>query len=123
MANRSGCPLYTHENQEDSVPPIGKSSEDLSHLACGEFYLSWYINSDKHLEPVGNDLEAALNALQLKRLEMAFAAAGGQVKQPDLKKELEVRLSFAAVTIKKTDDVADRNSDRESSCPMRSMHI
>ena len=40
--------------------------------------------------PIGNHPEAALKALQLKRLELTFVAAGGEIKQPDKKKDLEL---------------------------------
>ena len=53
----------------------------LSALACGEYHLSWYDGKRKHLDPVGNHPEAALNALQKKRIELAYLAAGGEIKQ------------------------------------------
>jgi hypothetical protein len=64
----------------------GKVPEWLTELACGEYYLSWNIKRRKRLEPVGNDHEAALNARQTKRLEWAYVAAGGEIKQPDNKR-------------------------------------
>ena len=66
-----------------------KVPDELSELACGEYYLSWYEGKRKRLDPVGNDPEAALNGLQKKRLELAYVASGGEVKQPDNKKNLE----------------------------------
>lgn len=66
-----------------------KASETLAELVCGEYYLSWYEKKHKQLEPVGNDPETVLNALQKKRLEMAYVAAGGEIKQPEFKRSLE----------------------------------
>jgi integrase len=66
-----------------------KVSEVLSELACGEYYLSWYDGKRKRLDPVGSDPEPALNALHTKRLGLAYVAAGGEVREPDNKKNLE----------------------------------
>jgi hypothetical protein len=60
-----------------------KVSEVLSELACGEYYLSWYDGSRKRLDSIGSDPEIALADLEKKRLELAFVAAGGEVKQSD----------------------------------------
>lgn len=48
-----------------------KVAEVLSEPACGEYYLSWYDGKRKRLDPVGSDPEAALAALEKKRLELA----------------------------------------------------
>lgn len=64
-----------------------KVADVISKLACGEYYLSWYNGKRKRLDPVGSDPEAALAALfEKKRLELAYVATGGEVKQPDNKK-------------------------------------
>jgi len=61
-----------------------KVSEELSELTCGEYYLSWYVNKRKQLEPAGNDPEAAvLQALHRKRLGMAYVAVGGVIQEED----------------------------------------
>jgi integrase len=65
-----------------------KVSEEISELACGEYYLSWYIKKRKHLEPAGNDPEVVLQALHQKRLELAYIAAGGAIQIQDKKKAL-----------------------------------
>ncbi len=72
-----------------------KVSEELSELAYGEYYLSWYVNKRKHLEPAGTDPETVLAALQLKRLGMAYVAAGGMIQAPDKKKPLEAAYAAA----------------------------
>jgi integrase len=77
-----------------------KVSEELSELACGEYYLSWFEGKRKRLDPVGSDPEAALKALQKKRLEMACVAAGGEIKHPDNKKDLESAYVAAGGEIK-----------------------
>jgi integrase len=81
-----------------------KVAEVLSKLGCGEYYLSWYDGKRKRLDPAGSDPEAALNALQKKRLELAYVAAGGEVKQPDNKKSLESSFVAAGGEVKQPDD-------------------
>ena len=83
MANRSVVLLYIRTKIKKKWP-YKKALEELTQLASGESSLSWYVKSDKHLEPVGNDPEEALKALNRKRLEMAYIAAGGEIKQPDI---------------------------------------
>ena len=58
-----------------------KVSEELIALALGEYYVSWYEGSRKRLDPVGSDPEAALAELSKKRLEFAYIAAGGAIKE------------------------------------------
>lgn len=94
MANRSVV-LYIRTKVGEKWA-YKKAPEELTQLVCGEYYLGWYVKTDKHLEPVGNEPEAALSALNLKRLQLAFVAAGGEVKQPDTKKELEAAYLAAA---------------------------
>jgi integrase len=81
-----------------------KVAEVLSKLGCGEYYLSWYDGKRKRLDPAGSDPEAALNALQKKRLELAYVAAGGEVKQPNNKKSLESSFVAAGGEVKQPDD-------------------
>ena len=57
------------------------------------------------MEPVGSDPEAALKALNKQRLEMAYIAAGGEVKQPDIKKDLESAYLAAAGTVQQASNV------------------
>ena len=87
MANRS-VSLYLRLKIKKKWS-FRKAPEVLSKLACGEFHLSWYDGKRKRFDPVGNDPAAALDALQKKRLEMAYIAAGGEIKRPDNKKDLE----------------------------------
>ena len=71
------CSLSPHKNQEE----VG-----LSHGlrgALGACLRSWYDGKRKRLDPVGNDPEVALGALDKKRLELAYVAAGGEIKQSD----------------------------------------
>jgi hypothetical protein len=91
-----------------------KVTEELSELACGEYYLSWYEKNRKQLEPVGNDPEAALNALQKKRLEMAYVAAGGEIKHPDIKRSLESAYLAAGGQIKQGNNHAASNPPKIS---------
>lgn len=106
MANRSVV-LYIRTKIKNKWA-YKKAPEELSQLASGEYYLSWYVKSDKHLEPVGNDPEQALKALNKQRLEMAFVAAGGEVKQPDIKKELES--AYRAAADAQSDDTQTLNA-------------
>ncbi len=87
MANRSVV-LYLRTKIKKKWA-YRKAAEVLSKLGCGEYYLSWYDGKRKRLDSAGSDPEAALNALQKKRLELAYVAAGGEIKQPDVKKSLE----------------------------------
>lgn len=87
MANRSVV-LYIRTKTGEKWT-YRKAPEELTQLACGEYYLSWYIKKRKHLEPAGNNPEAVLQTLQKKRLEMAYVAAGGAIQEPDPKKTLE----------------------------------
>jgi hypothetical protein len=57
-----------------------KVSEELSKLSSGEYYVSWYEGSKKQMDPVGGDPKAALAKLEKKRLELAYVAAGGEIK-------------------------------------------
>jgi integrase len=67
-----------------------KVAEKISELACGEYYLSWYVKKHKQLKPAGNTPEVVLHALHQKRLELAYVAAGGVVQIQDEKKTLEI---------------------------------
>jgi integrase len=80
-----------------------KVSAEISELACGEYYLSWYIGRRKHLEPAGNNPEAVLQALQKKCLEMAYIAAGGLIQEQDKKKTLEAALLAVGGKINQAD--------------------
>lgn len=90
-----------------------KASEELSELASGEYYLSWYIRKHKHLEPIGNDPEAALQALQKKRLEMAYVAVGGQIQKTDKKKILEAAYVAAGGKIEQRDNLTAADDSRK----------
>lgn len=57
--------------------------EELTALVSGEYYMSWYEGSRKSMDPVGSDPEVALAALNKKRLELAYVAAGGKIKESD----------------------------------------
>jgi integrase len=87
LANRSVV-LYLRTKIEKKWA-YRKVPEELSALACGEYYLSWNIKKRKHLEPAGNDPEKVLEALHRKRLEMAYVAVGGVIQKPDTKKTIE----------------------------------
>jgi hypothetical protein len=65
---------------------FSKVAEEPSKLTTGEYYLSWYEGSRKHLDPVGNDPKTAQAKLEKKRLELAFVAVGGEVKTSNLPK-------------------------------------
>jgi hypothetical protein len=89
-----------------------KVAEVIFKLACGEYYLSWYDGKRKRLDPAGSDPEAALAALEKKRLELAYVATGGEVKQPDHKKNLELAYVAAGGEIKKNEDHPDSNGEK-----------
>jgi integrase len=44
-------------------------------------YVRWYQGSKSQMDPVGRDSEHALKMLNKKRLELAYVAAGGEVKE------------------------------------------
>lgn len=83
-----------------------KAPEVLSELAEGEYYLSWYIGKRKQLEPAGNDPEVVLKALNKKRHEMAFVAAGGLIQVPDRKKAIEAAYLGAGGQVCRAEDEA-----------------
>jgi integrase len=91
---------------------FSKVAEVLSELVSGEYYLSWYDGKRKRLDAVGSDPEAALNALQKKRLELAYVASGGEVKQPDNKKSLESAYAAACGEINQIDKHPVSNAER-----------
>ncbi len=90
-----------------------KASEELTVLASGEYYMSWNDGKRKRLDSVGNDPEAALHALQKKRLELAYVAAGGEIKQPDNMKDLEHAYLAAGGEIKQGDNHSVSNGQRK----------
>ena len=57
--------------------------EDSSHFSKGPFYVSWYDGKKKQMDPVGRDPEHALRMALRKRAALAYAAAGGEVKNSD----------------------------------------
>jgi hypothetical protein len=58
--------------------------DDLPKFSKGPLYISWYEGSKKQMEPVGRDSEHALKMLNKKRLELAYTAAGGEIKQGEV---------------------------------------
>jgi integrase len=56
-------------------------SGDLPRFSKWQLYVSWYEGSKKQMDPVGRDSEHALKMLNKKRLELAYVAAGGEVKE------------------------------------------
>jgi integrase len=58
-----------------------KVSEELTALVSGEYYMSWHEGKSKHMDPVGSDPVAALAELNKKSLELAYVAAGGEIKE------------------------------------------
>lgn len=78
MANKSVV-LYQYckvRNTWKYVPAI----EPLKQLSKGSYCLSWYEGKEKQFKSIGPDPEEALHALEKKRLELAFVAAGGEIK-------------------------------------------
>ena len=112
MANRSVV-LYLRTKIKKKWA-YRKVAEVLSKLGCGEYYLSWYDGKRKRLDPAGSDPEAALNALQKKRLELAYVAAGGEVKQPDDKKGPEPAEVVAGGEVKQPDNQPTNNGEQET---------
>jgi integrase len=51
-------------------------------LSEGSYYLN-YNDGKRHMDPVGPDPKYALKMLEKKRLELAFVAAGGEVKKTE----------------------------------------
>lgn len=81
-----------------------KVSEELSELAYGEYYLSWYENKRKQLKPAGSDPQEVLNALQRKRLGMAYVAVGGVIQEENKKKTLQAAYVAAGGNVDKSED-------------------
>ena len=102
MANRSAVLYLRTKNKKKWA--YHRVPDELSELASGEYYLSWYDGKRKRLDSVGKDPEEALKALQKKRLGMAYVAAGGEVKQPDDKKILESAYVAAGGEVKQPND-------------------
>jgi integrase len=82
-----------------------KASQQLSELTSGVYYLSWYEGSHKRYEPVGCDPVTVLAVFKKKQLELAYVAAGGEVKLPDNKKILESAYVAAGGEIKQPDNM------------------
>ena len=99
-----------------------KVSEELSELACGEYYLSWYIKRRKHLEPAGNNPEAVLQTLQKKRLEMAYVAVGGVIQEADKKKTIQDAYLAAGGKIDSAENVRLKASPEPKASPEVSAH-
>ena len=57
--------------------------EDSSYFSVGPFYVSWYDGKKKMMVPVGPDPEHALRKANLKRIELAYVSAGGEVNNTD----------------------------------------
>ena len=54
--------------------------EDSSHFSHGPFYVSWYDGKKKQMDPAGRDPEHASRMVNLKRAALAYASAGGVIK-------------------------------------------
>ncbi len=86
-----------------------KVSEDLSKLTLGDYYLSWYVGSRKRLRSVGNDPKKAIEKLEKKRLELAYVAAGGEVKHSDVPLDGQGQRKRVSSAVKDyLEDCADR---------------
>ncbi len=53
-------------------------------LTLGDYYLGWYVGPFKRLRSIGSDPKKALKKLEKQRLELAYVAAGGEVKHSDV---------------------------------------
>jgi len=78
LSKSFGFSLPAHQNQGQL--PFRKVSEELSTLPSGEYFVSWYKGSKRQMDPVGSNPEAALAALEKKRLLPAYIAVGGEIK-------------------------------------------
>ncbi len=86
-----------------------KVSEDLSKLILGDYYLSWYVGSRKRLRSVGSDPKKAIEKLERKRLELAYVAAGGEVKHSDVPLDGQAQRKRVSSAVKDyLEDCADR---------------
>ena len=99
-----------------------KVTEELSELACGEYYLSWYIKRRKHLESAGNNPEAVLQTLQKKRLEMAYVAVGGVIQEADKKKTIQDAYLAAGGKIDSAENERLKASPEPKASPEVSAH-
>lgn len=106
MANRSVV-LYLRTKIKKKWA-YRKVGDVISEPDCGEYYLSWNDGKCKRLEAAGSDPEQVLKALGKKRLELAYVAEGGEVKQPDNKKILETAYLAAGGKIQQP---ADKSPD------------
>jgi len=78
LSKSFGFSLPAHQNQGQF--PFRNVSEELSTLPSGEYFVSWYKGSKRQMDPVGSNPEAALAALEKKRLLPAYIAVGGEIK-------------------------------------------
>ena len=107
MANRSVV-LYLRTKIKKKWA-YSKVSEDLSKLVLGDYYLSWYVGARKRLRSVGNDPKKAIEKLEKKRLELAYVAAGGEVRQSDVPLDGQGQRKRVSAAVKDyLDDCADR---------------
>ena len=107
MANRSVV-LYQRTKIKKKWA-YRRVSEDLAKLTLGDYYLSWYVGSRKRLRSVGSDPKKALEKLEKKRLELAYVAAGGEVKDSDVPLDGEGQRKRVSSAVKDyLEDCADR---------------
>ena len=107
MANRSVV-LYLRTKIKKKWA-YRKVSEGLSKLTVGDYYLSWYVGVRKRLRSVGNDPKKAIEKLEKKRLELAYVAAGGEIKQRDVPLDGQGQRKRVSSAVKDyLDDCADR---------------
>jgi integrase len=105
LANRSVV-LYQRIKAQNKWT-FCKVAEKLSTLVQDEYYVSWYDGSKKQMAPAGGAPAAALAALNKKRLELAYVAAGGEVKESTLPQN-EKRKRLSAAIKEYLEDCADR---------------
>jgi hypothetical protein len=79
MANRAVA-LYKHVKIRNRWT-FQIAPEPLERLKKGAYYVSWYEGKAKRMQRVGPDPRKAEAALEKKRLELAFVAAGGRVQR------------------------------------------
>lgn len=80
----------------------------LGRLSKGGYYISWYSESGKQLEPVGPEPDVALAALTRKRAELGYVAAGGKIEPAENGSEDDKRTKVTAAIAEYFADCRDR---------------
>jgi hypothetical protein len=77
----SGAYIYQSVKLKKKKWTLRRVPENPSGFSDGPYYVSWYDGARKHMDPVRPDPEYALGMLNKKRLELAYIAVVGEIKE------------------------------------------